>query len=393
MKNKFTAFLSYTKSFFEPSKETQIHNYALSLLKEGSTKSYIELLNNGYIPNENNSKKFYKNISNVILKKDYDFLSYIIFDSKIDITPEQTIDLIFNLSLDYNDFEQPTDKISNTKKTKDYFRKPSNFINYCLEKSQQEEYQKLILKYFKDHLKDNFYSTKTFDTVLSNAKAYSNKLKFTLVLYAFIDINKIKKNELIEINNFIYKLAINLEPMASINYLPPFINFAHKQHLITNKILTEHVHNMNPNGFDNMLSETKLHFISDTAIKKAIINKNIFKNIEQPIPETLSNDIKIIISQIQDTYSTILTHKEDILIEESKSLIDNKLPILMNNYLTMTPEYRNTMKNSNGKNAHDLLIESLANLAEKLDSNLELLQKDNLTHLSAQNRLFRKINN
>ena len=154
--------------------------------------------------------------------------------------------------------------------------------------------------------------------------------------------------------------------------------------------------NMNDNLNDiynqqlsNILTNVKVHSLSQLSTKKAL--EQITAEISTKFTtEALPKESIIHINKIQEIYINIINNNTNCeYANDSNKLINDKLPKIIHSYLSMNPEYRITMKNNQGKNAQDLLIDSLQFIEKTLQKNLEALQEDKLVDLSAQTRFLK----
>ena len=162
---------------------------------------------------------------------------------------------------------------------------------------------------------------------------------------------------------------------------------------------------------DNMLSiceKSELEFVKKTLIKyskdddvltsisksKLIEDMTLILNIKLGNSINLDNVILDTPKMIQELYKSIkeITFTEDdIKILEANfkydlDLVENKLPEALIKYISVDKEYRTTLKSVSGKNAEELLIETLENiLITKKDLKLTINQQK-LSDLSVTRR-------
>lgn len=120
------------------------------------------------------------------------------------------------------------------------------------------------------------------------------------------------------------------------------------------------------------------------------ISKNIDKNIDKNLIENLPNEAIKIIEEIKRR-SAELSKKE--INEETKEMINflwkDKLPEIIKKYLNIDNEYREKLKSVQGKNAQQLMIESLNVIKESLEHIEQDINEENLKDLSVQNRYLK----
>jgi hypothetical protein len=74
-------------------------------------------------------------------------------------------------------------------------------------------------------------------------------------------------------------------------------------------------------------------------------------------------------------------------------IIYRRLPEVINKYASIDLEYRNILKNKDGKTAEDLALESLINYKQQLTNLKKLINEDKLISLSTTQRYTQSIVN
>jgi len=78
------------------------------------------------------------------------------------------------------------------------------------------------------------------------------------------------------------------------------------------------------------------------------------------------------------------------IIFEITTLFEKRLPEILKKYLTIDAEYRHTLKNNQGKNAEDLMLESLGNIQDNFEHHWQEINQHKVDDLSATNRYTQK---
>lgn len=78
------------------------------------------------------------------------------------------------------------------------------------------------------------------------------------------------------------------------------------------------------------------------------------------------------------------------IIFEITTLFEKRLPEILKKYLTIDAEYRQTLKNNQGKNAEDLMLESLGNIQDNFEHHWQEINQHKVDDLSATNRYTQK---
>lgn len=159
------------------------------------------------------------------------------------------------------------------------------------------------------------------------------------------------------------------------------------------KEMEDNVKSIYENSIKSALTETRetyqenyIHVQTEKTVKEIINNLDCVQ-----LPE----NVQSIIATIQLQYQQIMPHYDE-LFEENKAdinkLIDKEIPFCVKRYLTMDEEYRQTMVNAQGKNAAQLLEQSLTNISELLGKTILRINEVNLNELSVSARYTKEKN-
>ena len=74
-----------------------------------------------------------------------------------------------------------------------------------------------------------------------------------------------------------------------------------------------------------------------------------------------------------------------------KNIFEKRIPEVLQKFLSMSPEYRTSLKDLNGKTAKDLMIESLKNFSDVFEDILKNANKEKLQNLSVMSNYSQKI--
>jgi len=80
------------------------------------------------------------------------------------------------------------------------------------------------------------------------------------------------------------------------------------------------------------------------------------------------------------------TYLEEYQIDNINKLVNEIVPQSINQYLDIDIEKRQSLKNTQGKNADDLLLDSLNNIKESLIPVIDLIEEKKLEKLSISSR-------
>lgn len=136
---------------------------------------------------------------------------------------------------------------------------------------------------------------------------------------------------------------------------------------------------------EKIMDETQNLYMDKFLAQKA--SEESVKNSQKYSLDMLPSDTRNLVQAIRHQYDALshsgnIERMNEIDTHDLKTLVQEKLPKYINDFLSMKEEYRTTMTNAQGKNAQVLLNEALGNIAENL-KNIEVrLNEDNLKELS-----------
>lgn len=149
--------------------------------------------------------------------------------------------------------------------------------------------------------------------------------------------------------------------------------------------------NFNQESLQNELNATKTVF-SLEGIKENIIN-DISKNINKIRQKNLPQSAQLNLDTINEFY--LIMAQAPTISENDKFRIENlyqkRLPQVLEEYLTISDNYKNKLKTADGKNADDLLLDSLHEIKVNLEQIVQTYQENQLHKLSATNRYLKNI--
>ena len=395
-------------------KQQQLNNTAINFLNHDSISPYIDMTTNGYIPTPKIQKKYHNKIINLIDNNNKVILAALHNNENFNLSPIEATLYIKSL----NHLDQPYHLVETNIKEVN-----NKFLQFILENQTNPDFYKYKSKVFFSFLNSslpNYFDKNTFnslakisikdeyqqelikgffDEIKSLNKTNGNTYRSEIVkkctnifnLWCLIDKNSFKS---IPMESYLHytNIILNLKNNNNITYAD---SKEHEQckymHILQHigKNMNDNLNDIYSNQLSNILNDVKIHSLSQLSTKKAI------EQITNEIPtkfntEALPKESIIHIDKIQEIYIKIINNNTDCEFRsDSNKLIHEKLPKIIHSYLSMNPEYRITMKNNQGKNSQDLLIDSLQFIEKTLQKNLEALQKDKLVDLSAQTRFLK----
>ena len=141
---------------------------------------------------------------------------------------------------------------------------------------------------------------------------------------------------------------------------------------------------------DNKIQETQDVF-SDNYFKKittaAHYNMDNDFSMNQ-LPQEAKNLLKNIQTQYSNLQKLSVDSENQFIVT---NLLEKRIPEVLQKYISITPEYRTTLKNNEGKNAEDLMLESLTNFSNKINTIVEDINQGKVQDLSATKRYSKSI--
>jgi len=130
--------------------------------------------------------------------------------------------------------------------------------------------------------------------------------------------------------------------------------------------------------------------VNDDYLQKVVTRKMI-KGVDDQLMKDLSAETLNIIESIKNKSSILYEKDIDIETKEMISFLwQDKMPEIIKKYLNVDPEYRKELKNIQGKNAEELMIESLNIIKESLERIEKDINEENLKNLSIHTRYLKR---
>lgn len=147
------------------------------------------------------------------------------------------------------------------------------------------------------------------------------------------------------------------------------------------------------NGHINEIVSSVKDEYGDKYIEKAVI-QYIKKETQYFAIENLPIEAQSIVKEIQALYKKI-QHSNIELIETEKYTVNNlfneRVPEILKKYLTIDDQYKTTLTNANGKNAKELMVESLENICSNFEETWKNMNTNAISDLSATNKYTKSL--
>lgn len=129
--------------------------------------------------------------------------------------------------------------------------------------------------------------------------------------------------------------------------------------------------------------------VDDEYLQKVVTRKMI-KGVDDQLMKDLSTETLNMIEVIKNKSSILYEKDIDLETKEMISFLwQEKMPEIIKKYLNVDPEYRKELKNVQGKNAEELMIESLSIIKESLERIEKDINEENLKNLSIHTRYLK----
>ena len=376
--NKFKKFLSiltyFSKKLFKDNTDKNAASeldpfvtQATSFLNTENYLAYINMIKEGYIPTKNQEKRMDKIVHDLYFYKSNDVDDYGITESEKIIELDNILKLGYKLKQsDVLKFIQHANK-KVFYNNMDFFSSNENLSTTCVFKSyelpalssqireitQQADFSTNLLKIFKNSYREN--SLPTRDTIA--------QFNFILKLSPSLLLKNISLKEFKELSKIFSPLHSSKE-----------------QNSLNNGIInTYYADEMKP-FYLNVKQRYTTDFIENLIVNKVKRDIEVLKELPQ---EALD-----VIQFIEITFKNIQKNSHNTLqdIDQLHLMVEKRIPEVVSKYLTIDPDYRITLKNMEGKNAQELMIDSLQNISSIFQEVYKALNQENLHSLSAINK-------
>lgn len=134
------------------------------------------------------------------------------------------------------------------------------------------------------------------------------------------------------------------------------------------------------------ITSSKEEKLVDKEIVKDLLNV-VNKELVYNLPSDSASMIEEIKNKAENLYKKNLNEETKEIIV---FLLEEKLPEVINKYLLIDKEYRESLKNVQGKSAKELMMDSLVVINESVECIEKDINEENLTNLSIHNRYIKR---
>lgn len=268
-------------------------------------------------------------------------------------------------------------------------------------KNYVSSYEKFVIDFFNnDKIKDIFL--KTFKSTLVNLKSYyKSGLNSSGDFYKKSD----NENEQVstEIEKMLYVCALLvkndlLKPQETNNCKEQVIDVCEYFKKVTNKryahVSFDRIGKIALDYFIDNIENMQKDYLTKDNKKQLLINqlkryqsKN--KSLNEEIKELINKEEYIIENlplEAQSKIDIINKVAQELNNNEVNIFLYERLPIILKKYFSIDKEYRTSLKNVEGFNATELMIQSLSNIEKVIVAKKEDNNYDLLSELSVENR-------
>lgn len=269
-----------------------------------------------------------------------------------------------------------------------------------------------VAKYKMEKLNDKQFINDLFDVWLELGLKHLNDIENQVtnkIPFLFFKINKFNNRLQKDLDKFIETNSQNHILSAESFFCIPFNLNEFNKNLSMGKILEgEKLIQKNEDlyikikNFNNVKQvkilngeESKIIFEVIEAKTKEHYQKEIFsitnnKAIVNKVTNAMPQEALLFIKEIQNISKNL--YEKDLNKETREiivSVLETKIPEISENYLNIDMQYRESLKNIQGKSAKDLMIESLSILKESLENIEQSINEEKLKILSIQTRYIK----
>lgn len=369
-KKFFSLFWLFNNTSLKITKEkslpTPFEQQAGIFLTSGNYEAYIKMLNEGYIPTQNQAKIVDRRIHDLFFNRIHPDDGYR-YDLHNDLIALENL-LSIGYQLKQKDVILFFMKINDTilVDNEKFFTANKNLKLYTMDESHEYPHLSEQIR--------NIIKTKDFSEKLSNAFKLTlenktvnfseNFMPFSFILKTAPELllKNITLPDFLELNNkFIKRTATN------------------DQQDIMNNIINQYYSNEMKPFYMNIKEKYTTDFLESMMVNKVKKDIDTLKEIPKQALD--------IIQSIEMTFNSIQKKSiNNINMEQLQLMLDKRIPEVLSKYLTIDPDYRTSLKNIEGKNAQELMIESLNNIASLFHNMYQEINQESVNSLSATTR-------
>lgn len=375
-KKKFINFLSLKNLFIknkEPDIKLILQKQADLFLEADNLPSYIKMMSEGYQPTKNQSDRLTQIINNFLVNPRGSNL-----DEGKGIKYVEDL-LKLGLQLNFDNIHH-------------LFLYPQYYNNDFFKNIHTAKESNLY--------SDNYYWSKSLVNIDKQVKQLMESPDFPDYLFSkFIsDLNNKKNNyhQIFQVSdkyprvlNYYSPILVNNPELLLKNV--SFKDFNKIYEILQSKNIHDHIaifneiiNNYYSKDINNLLTITKQNYTSELLENLTIQKINNDKHLLTHLPKEALDTIENIEAIFQKIQIKKLNNPNDL--EQLNNMIKKRIPEVLSKFLTIDEEYRTTLKNTQGLNAQELMLESLKNIHCIFEKIHKEINQESVHSLSVTNR-------
>lgn len=354
--SKFKKFLSL-KSLFkkEDNPKEALQNRAKHFINTNNYEAYVKMLSQGYQPTQNQVNSFHQIVNELLTSR--------LANGSNTIRLEKLLADGLKLN-EYNVLHFITDSKFNSLfyKNSDFFKSFNTL--FC---------DSHVLINLTDQVKEIVHRPHFSDMLFARFESYINHKKAT-----YKDVIETFK-VILEHNPSLMLKNISFDNFVKLNEKLQSQELYSTHYGILNNI----TNNFYSNDLGNILETTKSNY-SHNLVKNLTIEK--IKSENHKINDLPQNALDLI-KNIEDLYNKIQEKKnQQTDLQQLNIMLEKRIPEILSKFLTIDPSYRTSLKNTEGKNAQELMIEGLSNIYTTFENVYKDINQESIHSLSATTR-------
>lgn len=354
--SKFKKFLSLRSLFKkEDSAIEALQNRANMFINTNNYEAYVKMLVQGYQPTKNQVDTFHQIVNELLCSRSSKEANTIRLENLLGEGLKLNDDNVLHLIVDskYNSLFY---------KNTEFFKSFSNlsYENHSLPNLTQQIKDITQTPYFSDIL----YTF--FESRINYKKAV---YKDTVETFKYI----------LEHNPSLILKNVSFDKFVKLNEKLQSQELYFHQYSILNNI----VNNFYSNDINIILNSTKSNYSGN--ILSSLTMEKIKSGHHQM--HDLPEEALSIIKNIEDIYTKIQDKKNPNQdVEQLNIMLEKRIPEILSKYLTIDVSYRTSLKNTDGQNAQELMLEGLNNIYTTFDNVYKDINQEGIHSLSATTR-------
>lgn len=339
------------------------------LIKNNMLEAVFDYMDSGYELN----KKQLQEVSSKIMQSNLHYVKqYFNHASIVQILQNKENDFIYDLILNNERWE--------------FVRLDSSSrLSICFnQKISDPKFQEKIktnwLKNVEELAANNFF----YRTIKDKPQFFRKKIEKIFDMWNDFILKDLNMNDFFEQISTLEKIKKHTDTGVDVIHISTLNNLIREFKTKGEQQIKEEMTNKQ-NKIKGIYSETNINQLLSSEMLSTYQNKKV---------EDLPISSQEVLNNINHHFQLLTQHEKLLTIDMTHKielLMTKKLPEIINKYLNIDNDYRETMTNSQGKNAQELMLESLTKINTDLELIREQLNEDKVRSLSATTRHIKNI--